>query len=155
VLLNLPDLTTSEQCHYSEWMGAGKVIRREGEQDCDALMSHSPGGPKPLAGYLDQLRDSSELHPKEPTRWACSAAISTDGRFKREICDDIHRNWWGSPVVTKAWEDVFLVSTGKKVGTVNKTIRDSDNSRFAEKNGRNYLLLMQGGTKLNVYELTE
>jgi hypothetical protein len=57
--------------------------------------------------------------------------------------------------VTKAWEDVFLVSTGKKVGTVNKTIRDSDNSRFAEKNGRNYLLLMQGGTKLNVYELTE
>jgi hypothetical protein len=155
VLLNLPDLTMGEQCHYSEWMGGGKVIRREGERDCDALLSHTPGGPKPLSAFLDQLRDGYEPRPKELPRWACSAAISNDGRFRREICDDLHRNWWGTPVVTKAWEDVFSVNTGKKIGTVNKTTRDSDSSRFAEKNGRSYLLLMQGGTQLKVYELTE
>jgi hypothetical protein len=155
VLLNLPDLTTKEQCHYAEWMRNGAVVRREGERDCDPLPSHAPGGPKPLSEFLDQLRDSYEARPKEAPKPYCSATISPDGRFKDENCTDFHRNWWGNPVVTNAWEDIFSMRTRKQIGTVNITVRDSASSRFAELNGRNYLILMEGGTKLKVYELTE
>ena len=155
VLLNLPDLTASEQCHYSEWMSGGKVIRREGGKDCDALVSHAPGGRKPLSEFLDQLRDNNEPRPKERPPFNCVAIISLDGRFRRESCTDFHRNWWGNPVVTKAWEDIFSVRTGKQIGTVNINVRDSGSSRFAELDGRNYLLVMEGGTKLKIYALTE
>jgi hypothetical protein len=155
VLLNLPDLTTSEQCHYSEWMGGGKVIRREGEQDCDALVSHAPGGPKNPSEFLDQLRDNNEPRPKERPPFNCGASISHDGRFRSESCTDFHRNCWGNPVVTKAWEDIVSVRTGKQIGTVNMNVRDSGSSRFAGLDGRNYLLVMEGGTKLKVYVLTE
>jgi hypothetical protein len=45
------------------------------------------------------------------------------------------------------------VETGQQVGAVEETTHNSVQSRFADRNGHYYLLVMEGGTRLKVYEI--
>lgn len=60
-----------------------------------------------------------------------------------------------NPVVTDIHVNIQSVKTGSTVGTINETNHDSLNSRLASLNARDFLLVMEGGTKLKVYELRE
>jgi len=66
VLLNLPDLTTKEQCHYAEWMRNGAVVRREGERDCDPLLSHAPGDRSRFQSFSINSAIVTKPVPKKP-----------------------------------------------------------------------------------------
>ena len=80
--------------------------------------------------------------------------LSSDGQFERDICQHSHRGFWGNAVVTQSGESIVSLKTGKQVGFINEPT-DSVRSRFASLNGREYLLLMEGGTRLIVYVIRE
>jgi len=57
-------------------------------------------------------------------------------------------------VVTKSTEVIVSLKDDRVLGSVRDPLT-SVRSRFAAANGREYLLLMEGGTRLVVYEIGE
>jgi len=57
-------------------------------------------------------------------------------------------------VTTELKDRITSVETGALIGTVKETTRDSVRSDFASLNGHDYLLVIEGGTQLKVYEIT-
>ena len=163
-VLSLPDLAVTDQCEYSEWSRTGSPTRREDEGSCAELLAHSDGSIS-LSVFLSALTstDQTEVNGSNEVgrtdqrqrppqcaflgyaRWA-----SSDGRYEREICLTSHRGFWGTPVVTKSVENIFAVKTGEPIGSVDEPVT-SIRSTFVKAGGREYLLLMEGGTHLMVY----
>jgi hypothetical protein len=66
-----------------------------------------------------------------------------------------HSFFWENPTITDKHENIFSAKTGALIGVVNEAKRDTVAAHFAEHNGRDYLLVIEGSTKLKVYEITE
>lgn len=141
-VVSLPDLAAIEQCQFSEWTRSGAPARRDDEQGCARLLG---GGS--LSDFLSAFVDTDEVRRN-------GRLVSRDVRFERENLQKSHRGFWGNIVVTKSVENIFSVKTGKQLGSIDEPT-DSVRSRFASMNEREYLLLMEGGTRLVVYEITE
>ena len=85
-----------------------------------------------------------------------SAGVTRDGLFRWESCQTMgHSFFLESPAIIDRHENIFSTKTGAQIGVIKETTRDTVNSRFAEQNGRDYLLVMEGGTQLKVYGITE
>jgi hypothetical protein len=139
----LPALAPNGSCHFTETLAGSAWVPHD--QDC------GPG----LQGILDGLSPprSSSLPSGPP---CAPATTSRDGWFRLESCQTMgHSFFLEYPTITDRHENLFSVKTGAQIGTVKETTRDSVNSRLAEHNGRDYLLVMEGGTQLKVYEITE
>jgi hypothetical protein len=158
-VLSVPNLGLTGQCQFSEWTRSNSPTRRDGEEGCAALLSRTGGGASLsefIAAFVDtdEVRQTVDRRPRPPQcafLWYVSY-ISHDGRFEREICKGSHRGFWGNQIVTKSVENIFAVKTGEQMGSINEPT-DSVDSRFAAMDGREYLLLMEGGTRLMVYEI--
>jgi len=137
---SIPNLSKTAACHFSETLSGASWIPRD--EDC---------GPS-LQSLLDGLRPRhSQTLPTGPP---CHAGESTpDGLYRIETCNDFHRNFWGNPVVTDLRENVYSVSTGALLGAVKETVHDTVSSGLAQHDGNDYLLVMEGGTRLKVYEI--
>jgi hypothetical protein len=158
VVLTIPSLEVADRCRYSEWTRTGAPVRRDDERGCASLLG-GVGGFASLSELLSSFVDTDEARTNRRPNPLCSAFlygsyISRDGRFEREICQQSHRGFWGNVVVTKSVENILSVKTGGQVGSVSEPI-DSVDSRFASMGGHEYLLLMEGGTRLVVYEIRD
>jgi len=157
-MLSLPNLRVIHSCEYSEWVASGKVERREGENSCAELLAHEKGADSLTAFKATWSRGeeaaSARHRPPMCAFLGYSAHLSPDGKYEREVCMDSHRGFWGNPVVTKVVENIYLVRTGEKLGTVNEP-KTSVESRFASVHDRGYLLIMEGGTHLLVYMIAD
>lgn len=91
---------------------------------------------KECGRYLEGLVDSAGLPPPCPSREATG-----DGRFALERCD--------------GRLNIRSLKTGNTIGTINPADRNTVASRLVSLNGRDFLLVMEGGTKLKVWELRE
>jgi hypothetical protein len=124
-----------------------------GEHSVDAgghliLKEQASRGGLPLV--ISQSKDSEYGYPCR------SAGVTRDGLFRWESCQTMgHSFFWENPTITDRHENIFSTKTGAQIGVVKETTRDTVNSRFAEHDGRDYLLVMEGGTQLKVYEITE
>jgi hypothetical protein len=151
----VPDLKAIDRCHYSEWIRNGAVLRRDSGKDCVELLASAPLGSISLDEFLSGLQDGNETQQQcpQPT-FGCSRHVSPDGRLESENVVMVHRGF-SHPEVTESGENIFSVKTGKQLGSIRETLSDSVDSRFASKNGRDYLLVMEGGSRLRVYEIVE
>jgi hypothetical protein len=99
------------------------------------------------------------IHPGNDSKYgySCqSAGVTRDGLFRWESCQTMgHSAFLESPTITDRHENVFSTKTGAQIGIVKETTRDSVNSRLAEHDGRDYLLVLEGGTNLKIYEFAE
>ena len=158
-MLTLPRLDVSDQCEYSEWTRAGST-RREGDESCKMLPEHEGGFPS-VANFMDNFqkadevsRTDSQARPPQPPPFGYARYLSRDGRYEREVCLTFHRGFWGNPVVTRHLENIFSAETRKQVGSVEEPASSVD-SRFASVDGQEYLLVMEGGSRLTVYHISE
>ncbi len=159
-LLSLPGLNVADGCEYSEWIRSGSPPWWEGEGSCATLLARE-GGSGSLSDFQSGFLVTGEAVRKDqpPPPSSCSIFgyaryVSRDGRFEREVCLTSHKGFWGNIVVTKVVENIFSLRTGERIGSVNEPI-DSLDSRFAAVDGREYLLLMEGGTRLTVYAIPD
>jgi hypothetical protein len=136
-----PDLTADGACEFRETLRGRSWFVSDG--DCGPTLQEILDG-------LYPAHDRGLLGP--PCR---SMGALGGGRYCVEDRSNLHRNFWGSPVVTDAHIDIYGVKTGALVGTLKETTHDSVKSRLASFGGHDYLLIMEGGTKLKIYEITE
>jgi hypothetical protein len=155
MLLNLPTLAVADQCQFKEWVRSGTVERREGVSDCDNLLSRNSTGPISLAAYLSQMRGSAFPRINHPEPPCFESEVTRDDRFELDYCVDGHTNLLGHPVESGRRVEIRSLRTGRMIDTINETTRDSVDSRLSYQNGRDFLLVVEGGTKLKVYELKE
>jgi hypothetical protein len=158
--LSLPSLAVTDRCEYLEWLRGSSPPRREGENSCAELLSHE-GGSHSLSDFIGSLVYSEEVNRTDMSRrppqcgfLGYARIASRDGRYEREICLRSDRGFWGNPVVTKSVENIFSASTGAQIGSVNEPVT-SVQSRFGVVDGRDYLIVMEGGTHLMVYAIKD
>jgi hypothetical protein len=156
VLLGLPGLSVQGECRYSEERrGEARTVEDE-DGGCDAILGHLSDSPVSLRQYLDSLEDSHGFPLHRPAlRKPCPATgVTRDRRFEKESCEKFHLSLWNRNYVRdKLTENVLSLETGKQVGTVEEATNNTVQSRFADQNGHYYLLVIEGGTKLKVYEI--
>ena len=154
----LPRLSMTGNCEYSEWMGRGSVVRRENESNCAGLLQNSG------VNSLDELSktfvetDEVTQTTKGAPPGGCAfltyiSHISRDGRLRRELCSGGHRGFFGNFAVTGVRENIYSVQTGQQLGFIKEPSDHPLQSRFATLDGRDYLLVMEGGTRLWVYQI--
>ena len=158
--MSLPSLAVIDECEYIEWVLTGSPTRLEGETSCAALMAHN-GGAASLQAFIAGLRDSKEVRRTDEQRRPPQCAflgyaryLSPDGRYEREICQESHGGFWRNPVITKSVENNFSVANGRRIGTVVEPVTSIE-SRFAWLDGTGYLLVVEGGTRLMAYRITD
>ena len=125
MLFDVPRMSPMQECRFEESLQAG--IWKHDSSDCASLG--------------DSIRT-----PAVP--------VSPDGEFKAIHIDNFHRNWLDQYVTTELKDNVVAVGSGALVGTVKETTHDSVKSIFAMQNGQDYLLVMEGGTFLKIYQIT-
>jgi len=157
-ILTLPALDVTDGCEYVEWLRSGSVVRREKEDDCATLLQNS--GTNSLDEFSKTLLQTAGVaqandkgRPPECAFLTYASVTSRDGRFRWERCTGGHRGFFGNFVVSKAVENIFLVETGQKLGTIKVPSDHPLQSRFATLDGMDYLLVMEGGTRLTVYQI--
>lgn len=166
-LLSLPTLAVADQCEYSELTRTGSPTRREDNGSCATLLAHSDRSAS-LSAFISSLtnkkteangrkemdRTDQRHRPPQCAFLGYARFASSDGRYEREICLTSHRGFWGSPVITKSVENIFDVKTGELIGSVDEPVT-SVRSTFVSAGGREYLLSMEGGTRLMVYTVAD
>jgi len=154
-LFALPDLKAVDRCHYSESIRNGAVTRRDSGKDCADLLASVPPGSISLDEFLSELQEGNETLQQCPqATFGCSRHVAPNGRLESENVVTEHRGF-SHPVVTESVENLFSVKTGKQLGSIEETLSDSVVSRFASKDGHPYLLVMEGGSRLRIYEIVE
>ena len=157
----MPGLEVVEGCEYAEWstgvLGSGMHLENEGP--CSGLVKNA--GVASLQEYLRAFIDNDEAlergrpRPAECAFLTYASYVSRDGRLRRELCTSGHRGFWGNFVVSNATENVFSAETGKRLGSIKWPSSHPLQSRFATTDGQDYLLVMEGGTLLRVYHITD
>ena len=148
VILAVPDLKVEGQCHY-----AGN----DENGVCGEMLSRIIGSTLSLQEYIETLQDAYGLPVRHaaPKPECPSTGVTRDRRFTKESCEKHHLSTWNrNSVIGELKENIISLDSGKQVGTVQETTRNSTRSHFADQNGRNYVLVMEGGTKLKVYEIS-
>jgi len=157
--LSLPNLTVAGEGHYRENLTCAGWIRDDPGEECAATVSRIEGSSIPLGDFLKMFSNIEELRLKDPLKHRCPiSGVTRDGRFEMETCFEfgLHTFWGGPGKPRENRENILSVKTGLQVGTLDElAINDSAGEQFADHKGRDYLLVLEGGTRLKVYAITE
>jgi len=158
--LTLPDLTSIGEGHYRETLTCGGRVLEDAGGSTAALLARRLGSPVPLGDFLDVFSNFQAAYgPKDPLKHRCpTTGITRDGQFEKESCYGFPtRTFWGNTGKPKEWrENILSLRTGTQVGTVDELASgDSVESQLADHDGQNYLLIVEGGTRLKIYAIGE
>lgn len=158
--LTLPDLTSVGEGHYRETLTCGGRVREDLGGSTAALLARTQGSPVAVADFLDVFSNFQKAYAaKDPLKHRCpTTGITRDGHFEKESCYGFpSRSFWGNPGKPKEWrENILSLRTGTQVGTVDELASgDSVESQLADHDGQNYLLIIEGGTRLKIYAIAE
>ena len=158
--LTFPDLTSIGEGHYREVLTCGGWVREDPGESTAALLARTQGSPVPLADFLDVFSNFQAIYgPKDPLKHRCpTTGITRDSQFEKESCYGFPtRTFWGNTGKPKEWrENILSLRTGQQVGTVDELASgDSVESQLADHDGQDYLLIVEGGTRLKIYAIRE
>jgi hypothetical protein len=154
--LDIPSLREGARCEY-KWLATkvGEGARPVPVTIRSCTMALSPSS---LEGALSQVpfpsltgfkcKDAQAEYCPQPDRF------TPDRRFGIGIRTEGHDNLLGSWVRTNATAVAFSMSAQLEVGELD-LMHDSPNLLLASVAGRDYLLVLRGGTELTVYELLD
>ena len=156
MVLALPDLNVEGRCHFSETHGGDTWGVEDEEGACAAVLGRIAGRPLSLSEFNESLDDDHgfPLHRKAARGPCPDTGVTRDHRLEKETCEKYHLSVWNrNRVMDELTENIRSLETGQQVGAVEETTHNSVQSRFADQNGHYYLLVMEGGTRLKVYEI--
>lgn len=163
-VLTLPSLSNLGECHFSEthpFNGSTPWVVVDDPGECGAVLAAMPNGPASLSEFLQGLERANGFKRQGNYRQSglCQPSTETaDGRFKIAGCGKGHfvRGFWANSFVTdEAWERVGSVETDEEIGRLSLATRDSVTARYFGHDGRSFLLVVERGTRLKVYEITD
>jgi hypothetical protein len=149
----LPDLVPSGTCQFRETLEGNNFVPHD--KDCgptlkDLLDALSPKRGHSLGGLYPERNSPA-------TGSTCQlGVISGDYQFRMEHCAEYGRRVWnGNGTYRNAHINVLYTNGESIAGVIGETTRDTVHEAFAAQNGRDYLLVMEGGTKLKIYEMKD
>jgi hypothetical protein len=157
-LLTLPDLTNAGECHYREALHCGGNSRDDRSGACADMLRRTQGDSISLSDFLNVFSSFYELRLKDPLKHRCpTTGITRNGRFEKESCFGFPtRTFWGNPGKPSEYrENILSLKTGQQVGTINELGKESVLSQFADRDGRDYLIVIDSGTRLKIYLIAE
>jgi hypothetical protein len=136
---SLPGLATDGSCKFKESLQGRRWV--PGGQDCSLSVAQELVALDPAWG--------NELLGPPPCPYA---ADSADGLYRLESCSVTGRGFLtDTPALKEQYTNVYSVKTRALVGKIDETTRDTIETRFALLDAREYVLVMEGGTKLKAY----
>lgn len=158
IRFRVPSLEAGPRCDY-DWIDdypGKRHPKPTTDSRCDEALRS-----KALADYLRE--EEPEILPRPevcennksefcrvPTR-----EFTSDGKFGIGSEIEGHDNIFGSYVITSESLIVFSSSRGVDIGKIEEPTDDSSREKSTSLGGRDYLLVIQGGTHLMVFELRD
>ncbi len=155
--LSIPQLQIEGQCQYTETNLVYDWAVRDNGGSCSSILGTTEGSGEALKAYIESLKDEFgyPLHSYAANQSGINT-VTRDGRFAMESVEKHHLTVWNRNfVLDEKTDNIVLRESGKSVGVVHESVRNTDESRFADQNGKNYLLIMESGTRLKVYAITQ
>jgi hypothetical protein len=158
IRLSVPSLEMGPRCTY-DWIYDSPGIRHPQpitESRCDEAV-----GSKPLADYLREGEPNASPRPEvcenNDSKFChvLPREFTADGKFGIGSDSEGHDNIFGSYVITSEALLVFSTSRRVEIGRIKAPTDDSFHEKTISLEGRDYLLVIQGGTHLMVYELRD
>lgn len=167
IRLSIPALKPGPRCAY-DWIADSPTkqhLQATTPKQCSDTI-----GSRSLADYLSEgqrqypanqtVRRPRTLGSKvcennqsEFCRWP--GEFTADGRFGVALRTEGHDNFWGSWIVTSNSYIIFSTSRRADIAEIKEPTNDSFRSALTSMGGRDYLLVLQSGTHLTVYELQD
>jgi hypothetical protein len=149
----LPELMPLGSCQFRETLEGADFVPHD--KDCGPSLEDLLAALSPKRDHSLGLRYPDRNVP--PTGSTCRlGAASSDYRFRMENCGEYGRNvWTGSGTYRNPHVNILYTNGESVAGVIGETTRDSVHEAFAEHNGRDYLLVLEGGTNLKIYEIQD
>jgi hypothetical protein len=157
IRLKVPDLVAGPRCEY-EWVIDSPAKRHPRAVTTEACAQAMKSGP--LSDYLQPRQPSSGAKPPQCQNNASKLCripgeFTAGGSFGVGLESEGHDNIFGSWVTTSNTLIVFSSRKGTDIAEIAEPKDDSFATLLAFEQGRNFLLVVQGGTHLTVYELRD
>lgn len=151
MLLSLPDLSSQGRCHFSKTLRPDIIAVKD--EDCSTALTQVAGAPS-LGKFLEKL-DPNGLHERNDPESPCiPTKVTRDRRFEIQSCETHHLTAWNRNVVRDSSSDrIVSLENRQLLGTIKFSTRKSYGERLFDRNGRDYILVVEDGTKLKVYEI--
>jgi len=155
-VLNLPDLGTSESCHYTKVLefhdGSGwrTEVEKTAELKCaNVLQAAKVSSVNGLPGENIAAKLAKELHVPPQ----CSIIdVSDDGRFALYDCSEGHQAW--DRVITTSRSLLVLSTAGSTtVLSITLKVKQPIIATLATAEGQQYLILVREGIKVEAYRV--
>lgn len=156
IRLSIPSLTRGVRCAYDL---IADSTTQEHPQATTPIECNEIIGSRSLADYLNEGQRRAvkpkvcENNQSEFCRWP--GELTRDGQFGVALRREGHDNFWGSWVVTSNSYIIFSTSRRADIGKIKEPNNDSFQDALTSVDGRDYLLVLQSGTHLTVYELQD
>jgi hypothetical protein len=157
VRLSVPSLSSGSKCEYS-WVDDSKT-KQHREMTTTSECEASLGASTDFERYFQRERPPFAWPPA-----VCSGSsaefcrlpggvLTSDGKYGVAERRDGHDNLFGNWVTSRFRYVIFSSAKRSDIGEIKLPTDDSTQSRLAYQGGRDYLLLLQDGIRLTVYEL--
>jgi hypothetical protein len=157
IRLRVPDLVAEPRCEY-EWVTGPPAKQHPQAVTTEACTQALKS--RPLSDYLQPRQPSSGVKPppcQDNASEFCRipGEFTADGSFGVGLKSEGHDNIFGSWVTTSNALIVFSSKKGTDIAELAEPKNDSFGTLLAFEQGRNFLLVVQRGTHLTVYELRD
>lgn len=152
ITMQVPAMKKIGECRYVEKMDSGTLEQRR-DETCETMLRNAGSSPTSLDPFLASLTGGPPL--PAPDGWKagpCSSEPTKDGRFEVELCRR-YAGWFDHHVTYRI--NVLARADHEPAGTLALTDRNSAQFRVGRVASRDFLLVMEGGTRLKVYEMIE
>lgn len=162
VRLAIPQLVAGNKCTY-DWIAdknSREIPISTSDQECKDDTS-----PSTLQEFLQAEPGASFSHEHSLISSVCKGVnaefcrtpgkLTKDGQFGVSESTEGHDNFFGSWVFTKRSFIVFSASKRSEIGRIVEPPYISTRTILAERNGRNYFIILEHGSQLNIYELKD
>lgn len=144
IQMRVPEMTVTAECRYREKIRFGEIDSRA-DETCRSVMG------QPLVTYLGSLTGGPQLLGESNTA-PCSAERTNGGKFNVELCRT-YTAWFDEPHLTYRI-NIRSADDKVRIGSLPLTDHNSVQYGLAHLGSRDFILIVEGGTKLKVYEIT-
>jgi hypothetical protein len=157
IQLDIPSLVAGTKCgyHWVEDSPSRQHPEPITESECRESLKSMTLEQYLREGRFPSAQKSSACENNSAEFCRIPGEFTADGKFGVGDRSDGHDNFLGSWVTTSYSYVIFSASKRVDVGEIKEPTNDSLRRALVPLNGRDYLIVVQGGTHLNVYELRE
>lgn len=157
VRLSVPSLKVGPKCAYDwiEDLPGKRYPQPTTDKECHEILKTRALGDYLHEGQVLSAQSVKVCENNNSEFCHIPGELTADGKFGVGHRSDGHDNFFGSWMTTSNSYVIFSASQGIDIGEIKEPTNDSFHDSLAFVRGQDYLLVLQSGTHLLVYELQD